>query len=87
MVDIVYTYMVFPGGSVVKNPPASAEDLGCIPGLGRAAGEGNGSLSSTFAWQISWTEEPGGLESMGCKRAGRDVVTTQQHIQIYVNTD
>ena len=24
----------FPGGSVVKNPPASAEDTGSIPGLG-----------------------------------------------------
>ena len=35
--------MGFPGGSVVKNPPADAvgdEDL--IPGLGRSPGEGNG---------------------------------------------
>ena len=32
----------FPGGSVVKNPPASARDLGSIPGLGRSSGEGNG---------------------------------------------
>ena len=70
MVDIVYTYMVFPGGSMVKNLPANAEDLGSIPGLGRSPGEGNGSLSSIFAWQISWTEEPGGLESMGCKTVG-----------------
>ena len=27
--------MGFPGGSVVKNPPASAGDAGSIPGLGR----------------------------------------------------
>jgi len=26
----------FPGGLVVKNPPASAEDAGLIPGLGRS---------------------------------------------------
>ena len=26
----------FPGGSVVKNPPASAGDLGLIPGPGRS---------------------------------------------------
>ena len=32
----------FPGGSVVKNPPASAGDLGLIPGSGRSPGEGNG---------------------------------------------
>ena len=25
-----------PGGSVVKNPPAKAEDMGSIPGLGRS---------------------------------------------------
>ena len=31
----------FPGGSVVKNPPAG--DLGSIPGLGKSPGEGNGS--------------------------------------------
>ena len=32
----------FPGGSVVKNPPASTGDLGSIPGLGRFPGGGNG---------------------------------------------
>ena len=31
-----------PGGSVVKNPPANARDMGSIPGLGRSPGEGNG---------------------------------------------
>ena len=31
-----------PGGSVVKNPPASAGDAGLIPGLGRFPGGGNG---------------------------------------------
>ena len=32
----------FTGGSVVKNPPANAEDAGSVPGLGRSPGEGNG---------------------------------------------
>ena len=32
----------FPGGSVVKNPPANAGDAAFIPGLGRSPGEGNG---------------------------------------------
>ena len=34
--------MGFPGGSVVKNLPAKAGDLGLIPDLGRSPGEGNG---------------------------------------------
>ena len=34
--------------------------------------------SSTSAWEIPWTEEPGGLQSMGHKTAGRDLVTKQQ---------
>ena len=34
--------MGFPGGSVVKNPPVNAGDVGSITGLGRSPGEGNG---------------------------------------------
>ena len=33
--------MVFPGGSVVKNLPANAGDMGSIPGSGRSPGGGN----------------------------------------------
>ena len=32
----------FLGGSVVKNPPANAGDVGSIPGSGRSPGGGNG---------------------------------------------
>ena len=32
----------FPGGSMVKNPPANAGDMGSIPDLGRFPGEGSG---------------------------------------------
>ena len=38
-----FTTLSFPGGSVLKNPPANAGDVGSIPGLGRSPGEGNGS--------------------------------------------
>ena len=34
--------MGFPGGVVVKNPPANAGDMGLIPGLGRSPGRENG---------------------------------------------
>ena len=32
--------------------------------------------SNVLAWKIPWTEEPGGLQSMGC-RVGHDSVTKQ----------
>ena len=31
--------------------------------------------SSTLAWEIPWTEEPGGLQSMGSQRVGHNLVT------------
>ena len=34
--------------------------------------EGNGTHSSTLAWKIPWTEEPGRLQSMGSLRVGHD---------------
>ena len=34
--------------------------------------------SSILAWKIPWTEEPGGLQSMGLQRVGHDLATKQQ---------
>ena len=34
--------------------------------------------SSILAWRIPWTEEPGGLQSMGLQRDGHDLVSKQQ---------
>ena len=31
--------------------------------------------SSILAWEIPWTEEPGGLQSMGSERVGHDLIT------------
>ena len=39
--------------------------------------------SSILVWEIPWTEEPGGLQSMGSQRIGHDLVVKQQHIHIY----
>ena len=36
--------------------------------------------SSILAWEIPWTEEPGGLQSMGSQRVGHDLVTKQEQI-------
>ena len=62
-------YMVgLPGGSVVKNPPVNAGEVGSISGLGRFCGEGNGN-----PLQYSCLENPHGQRSLvgyspwGCK--------------------
>ena len=60
----------FPGGSVVKNPPANTGDVSSFLGLRRSPGEGNDkpSHSSILAWEIPWTEEAGGLQSIGSQK-------------------
>ena len=51
----------FPGGSGGKESDCSEGDLGLIPGSGRALEEEMATHSSVLAWEILWTEEPGGL--------------------------
>ena len=50
-----------PDGSVVKNPPAKAGDQGSILGQEDPLEKKMATHSSILAWEISWTEEPGGL--------------------------
>ena len=64
--------MGFPGGSVVKNPPANAGHADSISGLKRSPREGNGNHSSILDWKIPRMEEPDGLQSMGSLRVGDD---------------
>ena len=60
--------MSFPGGSDGKKSAYSTGDLGLFPGSGRSPGEEMATHSSILAWEISWTEEPGGLQYMGSQR-------------------
>ena len=55
----------FPGSSNGKESACSVRDLGLIPGLEGPLKEGMATLSSVLAWRIPWTEEPGGLQSIG----------------------
>ena len=66
--------MGFPGGSNGKESACNVGDLGSVPGLG-------GKISWRKAWQpppvflpgeSPWTEEPGGLLSMGSQRVRHD---------------
>ena len=62
---------VFPGGSDGKESACNAGDLGLIPGEDPLE-QGMATLSSILAWRIPWTEEPGGLQSMGLQRVEHD---------------
>ena len=55
----------FPSGSVGEKFACFAGDLSWIPGSGRSPGEGMATHTSTLAWRIPWTEEPGKLQSIG----------------------
>ena len=61
---------------MIKNPPARAggvRDLGSIPGLARSPEGRNGNpLSSILAWRLSWTEDPGGLQSIESQTVGHN---------------
>ena len=51
---------------MVKHLPArrgGGGDSGSIPGSGRSLGKEMATRSSTLAWKIQWTEEPGRLSS------------------------
>ena len=58
-----------------KNPPTNAGGIrGTVRSLGQEdpLEEGTAAHSSTLAWRSPWTEEPGGLQSMGLQRLRQD---------------
>ena len=57
---------------MVKNPPAIEGTACLIPALGRSLEKEMATHSSILAWEIQWTEEPGGLQSMGLQRVGHN---------------
>ena len=56
----------------VKNLPAMWETWVRSLGWEDPLEEGMATQSSTLAWRIPWTEEPGGLQSMGSQRVRHD---------------
>ena len=62
----------FPGGAVVKNLPATQEtQVQSLDGEDPFEEE-MATHSSVLAWKISWTEEPGGLQSIKSQRVRHD---------------
>ena len=56
------------------------EDPGSIPGQEDPLDKEMATRSSILAWEIPWTEEPGGLQPMGSQRAGHHLRTKQQQL-------
>ena len=57
---------------MVKNLPAMQETWVHSLGQKDPLEKGIGNHSSSLAWRIPWTEEPGRLQPMGSQRAGHD---------------
>ena len=55
-----------------KESACNAGDLGSIPGLEDSLEAGTATHSSTLAWRILWTKEPGELQPIGLQRVRHD---------------
>ena len=73
-----------PCGSSGKESACNAGDLGSILGWENPLEECMVTHSSILAWKLSWTEEPGRLQSTGLQRVGHDCVCTHTHTHIYL---
>ena len=71
----------FSGGSRGKESACDAGDSGSIPSREDLLEKEMAAHSSVFAWEIPWTEEPGGLQSTGLQRVRRDLATEQEQQQ------
>ena len=68
--EVSIAYFGFPYSLVGKESACglgvcNAGNPGSIPGLERSLEKEMATHSSDLAWEISWTEEPGGLHSLG----------------------
>ena len=62
----------FSSASVVKNPPANTGQMGQSLGWEDLLEKEMATHTSILAWEIPWTEEPGGLQSTGSQRVRCD---------------
>ena len=67
---------------MVKESACNDRELGTIPGEEDPLEKGMATHSSILAWRIPWTEEPGGLQSMGLERVRHDQVANENKINL-----
>ena len=74
----------FPGGSVDEEYAHNAGDLGSVLGWEDPLEEGMATRYRILAWRIPWPEEPGGLQSVGCKESDMtERLSTAQHTRCF----
>ena len=70
--NYVWRCWVFIAASLVAQmvePACNVGDLASVPRLGRSPEEGNDNPLQYSCWRIPWTEETGGLQSMGLQKS------------------
>ena len=72
-----------PGGSAVKNPTAKQETWILALGGEDPLEKEMGAHSSILIWKIPWTEEPGGLQSIGSQKSWTRLSEKQQFLLEY----
>ena len=75
-------YLGLPDGAVVRNPPIKQETWVQSFHQEDHLEKEMAAHSSILAWEISWTEEPGGQQSMGSQIVGHDLMTKIQQWNI-----
>ena len=71
---LLCTVTGFPSGSVLKNPPTRWETpVGSLDQEDPLEEEMT-THSSILAWEILWTEEPGGLQSIGSQKSEKSTL-------------
>ena len=72
--------MDFPGGSEVRNPSGNAGDMYWEDLLEK----GMATHSSISAWDVPWTKQPGGIQSIGLQRVGYDYLLNNNKYDKYL---
>ena len=82
----LYMYLwAFQMALMVRNTSANAGDVrdaGSIPVSDRSPEEGMDNM--ILAWRIPWTEEPGGLQSLGSQRVRHNWASEQRYMYLYI---
>ena len=74
--------MGFPAGSDSKEPACNAKDPGSILGQKDPLEKEMATHSSILAWEIPWTEEPGGPQSIGSQTDTTERLTLSTFVVI-----
>ena len=82
LITYIHANICLPGSSNNKESACNAGDPGSILGWEEPMEKEMAIHSNILVWEIPWTEEPGGLQSMGISRVVHDLLTKVPHVQI-----